>query len=153
VRCSKVTLRRRVIGDIPFRFSAEGLTSYAGLELIRQYFMKLGLVDQIRRFDGRRLPDSDYGTVSMVLVVLMLMIGGGRRIRHLGYMSSDPVVLRGCGLTQLPTARTAGPGWRPRTRHRWASSTPFDQTRLGVWDSAGSNPLQKRVKIQETNTS
>ena len=94
--------------DIPFRYKAEGLTSYAGLELIRQYFSKLGLSDQIRRYVGSRLPDGDYGTVSMVLLILLLIISGGRRIRHLGYLSWDPVVLRGCGLTRLPTARTAG---------------------------------------------
>lgn len=94
--------------DIPFRYEAEGLTSYAGLELIRQYFVKLGLSGRIRRYVGSRLSDSDYGTVSMVLLILMLIISGGRRIRHLGYLSSDPVVLRGCGLTRLPTARTAG---------------------------------------------
>lgn len=94
--------------DIRFRYEAAGLTSYAGLELVRQYFVRLRLSDRIRRFVGSRLADSDYGTVSMVLLILMLIISGGRRIRHLGYLTSDPVVLRGCGLTRLPTARTAG---------------------------------------------
>ena len=107
-------------GDVPFRFEAEGLTSYAGLELIRQYFSRLGLSDRIRRYVGRRLPEGDYGTVAMVLLMLMLIISGGRRIRHLGYLSSDPVVLRGCGLRRLPTARTAG---------RWLCG--FDEQALG----------------------
>ncbi|MDH3279750.1 MAG: IS1380 family transposase [Gammaproteobacteria bacterium] len=108
MRYSKVALRRRVQAEIPFRYEAEGLTSYAGLELIRQYFVKLGLREQIRRCVGARLPEGDYGAVAKVLLVLMLIISGGRRIRHLGYMSTDPVVLRGCGLTRLPTARTVG---------------------------------------------
>ena len=119
MRYNKVALRRRVQSDIPFRYEAEGLTSYAGLELIRQYFVKLGLKDLIRRFVGSRLSEGDYGTVPMVLLMLMLIIGGGRRIRHLGYLSSDPVVLRGCGLRRLPTARTVG---------RWLSG--FDQKAL-----------------------
>ena len=89
---SKFTLRHRVKSDIPFRFEAEGLPSYAGLELIRQYFAKLRLSDQIRRFLVSRLPDGDYGSVALVVLVLTLIISGGRRIRHLGCLSADPVV-------------------------------------------------------------
>lgn len=84
------------------------MTSFAGLELLRQYFSKLELAAQIRRHVGRYLPSSDYGGVAMVLLVLTLIIGGGRRVRHSGYLGSDPLVLRSCGLTRLPSARTLG---------------------------------------------
>ncbi len=84
------------------------MTSFAGLELLRQYFAKLGLSNQIRRHVGRHLPSSDYGGVGMVLLVLTLIISGGRRVRHSGYLGSDPMVLRSCGLKRLPSARTLG---------------------------------------------
>jgi hypothetical protein len=90
------------------RFEAEGLTSFAGLELLRQYFSKLKLAAQIRRHVGRYLPRSDYGGVAMVLLVLTLIISGGRCVRHSGYLGSDPLVLRCCGLKRIPSARTVG---------------------------------------------
>lgn len=119
MRFSKVALRRRVKSDVRLRYEAEGLTSFAGLELLRQYFGKLGLPEQIRRCAGRWLPASDYGAVAMVLLVLTLIICGGRRIRHVGYLGSDPLVLRSCGLQRLPSARTVG---------RWLSG--FDRSAL-----------------------
>jgi hypothetical protein len=108
VRCRKAELKRRVNGDLQLRFEAEGLTSFAGLELLRQYFSKLELAGQIRRHVARYLPSSDYGGVAMVLLVLTLIISGGRRVRHSGYLGSDPMVLRCCGLKRIPSARTVG---------------------------------------------
>src|SRR5258705_4239228 len=56
----------------------------------------------------RPLPPTDYGGVGLVLVVLALLLSGGRRVRHLRYLDGDPIVRRFCGLRQLPTARTVG---------------------------------------------
>lgn len=44
----------------------------------------------------------------MVLVVLALILSGGRRVRHLLYLADDPVVLRLCGLRKMPTPRSVG---------------------------------------------
>ena len=44
----------------------------------------------------------------MVLVVLTLLITGGRRVRHIGYLESDPVVKRVCGLSRVPSVHTVG---------------------------------------------
>ena len=108
MRLSKAELQGRVNGDLQLRFEAGGLTSYAGLELVRQYFARLELSDRIRRHLGRWAPRTDYGVVPMLLLVLMLIIGGGRRVRHVRYLEGDAVVLRSCGLQRLPSARTVG---------------------------------------------
>jgi hypothetical protein len=42
----------------------------------------------------------------MVRVVLALVLVGGRRMRHLGYVAGDPLFHRFCGLAHLPSART-----------------------------------------------
>ena len=44
----------------------------------------------------------------MVLLVLALLITGGRRVRHIGYLETDPLVKRSCGLAQVPAPRTVG---------------------------------------------
>jgi len=108
VRYSRAELRCRVNGSLSIRNECEGLTSLAGLELIRQYFSKLLLKNMIRRTVGACLPGSDYGSVSMLLLVLTLLISGGRRVRHVEYLRSDPLVLRCCGLKRLPSGRTLG---------------------------------------------
>jgi Transposase DDE domain group 1 len=108
MRWRKADLRRRVNGKLRLRFAQRGLTSYGGLEFVRRYVELLGLVPLLRRELGTGLPRSDFGVPAMVLVLLTLVISGGRRLRHLRYLDRDPVVLRFCGLRQLPTARTLG---------------------------------------------
>jgi hypothetical protein len=108
MRWRKADLRRRVNGNLALRFAQRGLTSYGGLEFVRRYFDLLGVVPLLRRELGTGLPRSDFGVPAMVLVLLTLVISGGRRLRHLRYLAGDPLVLRLCGLTRLPTPRTVG---------------------------------------------
>lgn len=108
MRLKRADLRGRVNGNLALRFEREGLTSYAGLEFVRRYFRNLGVTALLRRELSKALPPSDFGVVAMIMVVLALMISGGRRLRHLLYVADDPAVLRLCGLKRLPTPRTVG---------------------------------------------
>lgn len=108
MRWRKADLGRRVNGNLELRFGRDGLTSYAGLELVRRYFALSGFVGVLRRELAATLPRSDFGAVRMVLVVLALIISGGRRVRHLLFISADPVILRLCGLRRMPTPRSVG---------------------------------------------
>jgi len=108
MRLRKADLRRRVNGNLELRFGRDGLTSYAGLELVRRYLVSIGLIALLRRELAAALPRSDFGVARMVLVVLALIISGGRRLRHLLFVAEDPVVLRLCGLGRMPTPRTVG---------------------------------------------
>ncbi len=115
MRLSKADFPARVNGDLRLRFQATGLTSFAGLELIRRYFGSIDLVGRIRRHLGSAGLDGDYGVVAMVLLVLGLLICGGRRMQHVLYLKEDPLVLRLAGLKRLPTPRTLG-RWLRRFR-------------------------------------
>lgn len=108
MRLRRAELRGRVKADLGLRFRRAGLTSFAGLELVRRYFRQLGLIEKIRRHVGATLPASDYGIVGMIMVVLTLLIVGGRRVWHVAYVANDPVVRRVTGLRRLPVARTVG---------------------------------------------
>ena len=108
MRLSRAELRGRVKADLALRFTRTGLTSFAGLELVRRYFRQLGLFEKIRRHVSATAPGTDYGVVGMILVVLTLMIVGGRRVWHVAYVANDPVVRRMTGLRRLPVARTIG---------------------------------------------
>ncbi len=108
MRLRKSDLPQRVNAVLTLRYEHSGLTSFAGLEFIRHYFCQIQLRSQIRRWLSPYLPNSDFGIPGLVLAILTLIITGGRRLRHLGYLQSDPLVLRSCGLHRLPTAQTVG---------------------------------------------
>jgi hypothetical protein len=118
MRRRKADLRGRVNGNLALRFAHEGLTSHAGLEFVRRYLGATGVGTLLRQMMGTALPRTDFGVPRMVLVLLALLISGGRRLRHLRYLDGDPMVLRLCGLTRLPTPRTVGRWLRAfRVRH------------------------------------
>ena len=108
VRLRRADLRQRINGKLSVRYRATGLSSFSGLELMRQYVSQVGLAEMIRRHARRALPSCDFGRVSMVLLVLVLLITGGRRVRHIGYLEADPLVKRFCGLAQVPAVRAVG---------------------------------------------
>jgi hypothetical protein len=171
VRQPKAELRARVNGQLTFRYERAGLTSYAGLEFVRRWLHGAEWVTVLRRELATALPPSDYGGVGLVLVVLALLLSGGRRLRHLRYLDGDPLVRRFCGLRHLPTARTVG-RWLAafRARHlprlQWVNAlvvaraiTASDQRRLTIdvdgtvvstglrvaWAQRGYNPHHRKV--------
>ena len=108
MRRRKAELRARVNGPLTLRYERTGLTSYAGLDFVRRWLQRDGVLALLRRELATTLPPTDYGVCGLVLVVLALLLSGGRRLRHLRYLERDPIVRRFCGLRQLPTARTVG---------------------------------------------
>jgi hypothetical protein len=78
------------------------------LEFVRRWLRRDGWLPLLRRELATALPPTDYGVVGLVLVVLALLLSGGRRVRHLRYLDGDPIVRRFCALRYLPTARTLG---------------------------------------------
>ncbi len=108
MRLRKADLRSRINGELAIRHETGGLTSFAGLELIRQFFRRIGFVAKLRREVARKLPGGDYGAVAMTLLVIALLVTGGRRVRHARYLESDAMVKRFCSVNRVPTPRTIG---------------------------------------------
>lgn len=106
MRQRKADLERRVNGEIRVEFTESGLTSYAGLELLIRYFLRIGLNSLIRRYMGEVGLRGDYGYVCMIRLLLGLVIAGGRRLGHVNFLRGDSVFLRFCGLRRLPSERT-----------------------------------------------
>ena len=69
----------------------------------------------LRRAVGSGFPATDFGAVPMLLTLLGLILVGGRRILHLRYEQSDPVLARFGGLSRLPAPRTVS-AWMQRFR-------------------------------------
>ena len=117
MRLKTTDLHARVNAPLVLRFRARGLTSYAGLDLVQRYWDRVGLSALIRKHVAVSLPGTDYGATSMILLLLTLIIVGGRRLLHLAWLERDPLVMRICGLARIPTARTVG-RWLEQIRMR-----------------------------------
>lgn len=119
MRLSKAELGGRVNrGEAELRFSSKRLTSHGGLELLRRHWRALGLEERLRRQLGGRWPATDYGAVRLMLLLLTLVVVGGRRLRHLLFLEGDPLVSRATGLKRLPTPRTLARWLGRLNRHR-----------------------------------
>jgi hypothetical protein len=106
VRIGKRGFGSRIKGDLQVRFEDDRLTSHAGLELFRRYFKEGGLVGHLRDSE-RRLPRrGDLRFVPLVLLIVAMLLVGGRRLRHVEFLGDDPLVRRLTGLRRSPTRRT-----------------------------------------------
>jgi hypothetical protein len=58
---------------------------------------------------GRYGLGGDYRAIDMILVIVGLLLAGGRRLDHLNYLCDDPLVKRFCGLLRLPPGTQRSP--------------------------------------------
>jgi Transposase DDE domain group 1 len=93
-------------GDLKIEFTKQQLSSYSGLELFRRYFQLIGLHFRVRRAFRAHQLSGDYGVLDCILVFFALWLTGGKRLRHVSYISDDPLVKRLCGLSRIPCDRT-----------------------------------------------
>jgi hypothetical protein len=106
VRQGKAHLRARVNGNLALRFTGHGLTSFAGLELVRQFLQRLEFSRRLGRHLHGRDPAGDFSSVAVVRLILAMLMVGARRLWHIRHLVSDPVIHRFCGLAVLPGDRT-----------------------------------------------
>ncbi len=91
---------------LKIEFASQDITAYGGLELIRRYFRIIELHRRVQSVFAAHGLGGDYRAIDMILVILVLVLVGGRRLEHLGYVCEDPLVKRFCGLMRLPRDRS-----------------------------------------------
>jgi hypothetical protein len=106
MRRAKRTLPRRVNGDLRLQFGDEKLTSFAGLELLGRHLRAIGFNERVRRACAGIPLRGDYPFVSVVRLLLAMVLLGARRLRHVRFLSRDPMVLRFSRLRSIPEERT-----------------------------------------------
>jgi hypothetical protein len=89
------------------RFAGEKkLTSFAGIVVFQALFLALQLRTQLKRCFQHLKVQSIYGHASVVLLLVVHLILGFRRLRGLHYYRQDPLVARVVGLRSLPDVAT-----------------------------------------------
>ncbi len=117
MRLRIASLSRVCKGDLPVEFVGQDLTSYGGLELLRRFFSRIGLYGRLRRALDAAGMGGDYGGGRLVLLIVGLLAVGARRLEHLRYVASDPLLRRLCGLARIPSSRTVA-NWLKRFTQR-----------------------------------
>ena len=140
MRLRKDQIRARVNAPLTLEFTARGLTSFAGVELLIRFCRSIDLNQRLHQHLDRLCLKGDFGATRMLRVLLLLVILGGSRLRHLENLGDDPMVLRFCGLGKMPT---------PRTASRWLRQfhMPMVRTLAGVnADVVASSVREQGIK-------
>jgi hypothetical protein len=110
--------------DLRIEFGSEKLTSYAGLEMIGRFLRRSEFARRVRAAFASEPLGGDYGTRRLVLLVIGLLLTGGRRLKHLQYVANDPlfgrralwnfISERGRRRKPSPSSRTTSPSMSSR---------------------------------------
>jgi len=104
-------------GFFKIEFASQDITAFGGLELIGRYFRLIKLHRRVQSVFARYGVGGDYRAIDMILVIVVLILVGGRRLDHLNYLCEDPLVKRFCGLLRLPRERSVA-RWLKRFTHK-----------------------------------
>lgn len=106
MRLSRADFRWACKSYLKIEFAPQDITGFGGLELVRRYVALIELGRKVRAVFARYEMGGDYRTIDMILVIVVLLLVGGRRLDHLSYICADPLVKRFCGLLRLPRERS-----------------------------------------------
>ncbi len=107
---SKAEVHCKTHGLPELRFEDSQLTSFSGLILIQQLFAHLELKERVRRCFSHLAGSPIFGHATLVLVLVVHLLLGYRRLRDIRYYADDPLVKRTPGLRRLPDVATRSRG-------------------------------------------
>jgi hypothetical protein len=88
------------------RFSEQNLTSFAGLLIFQALFKRLDLKRKLRNCFGHIGGTKCFGRHLVVLLLIVHIIIGFRKLSDVGYYRDDPLLMRLLGLRRLPGIST-----------------------------------------------
>jgi len=106
VKFSRNEINSRVHKVPEIRFEDQKLTSFAGLVIIQSLFARLRLKERLRTCFGHFKTSPIFGYHVIVMVLMVHLIMGYRRLRDMDYYRDDPMVKRLLGLNRLPDVAT-----------------------------------------------
>jgi hypothetical protein len=106
VKSSRNEINSRVHKIPEIRFEDQKLTSFAGLVVIQSLFARLRLKERLRGCFDHFTTSPIFGYHVIVMVLMVHLILGYRRLRDMDYYRDDPMVQRLLGLNRLPDVAT-----------------------------------------------
>src|SRR4030042_4274822 len=106
VKYSKNKIHRRVRKIPEIRFEDQRLTSFAGLVIFQSLFYHLNLKERLWRCFTHLKVSPIFGHHVVVLLLIVHLLIGYRRLREIDYYRDDPLVERLLGLNRIPDVAT-----------------------------------------------
>jgi hypothetical protein len=116
VKSSKAQIHAKFHKIPVIRFEDQKLTSFSGLLIFQMLFMKLALKARLKKCFSHLRISPIFGRHLVVLLLIVHLLLGFRRLREIDYYRDDPLVLRLLGLRKLPDVSTIS---RTLSQMRW----------------------------------
>jgi hypothetical protein len=88
------------------RFEDQQLTSFSGLLIFQQLFKRISLKARLKKCFAHLKVSPIFGRHLVVMLLVVHLLLGFRRLREVDYYRDDPIVLRLLGLHKLPDVAT-----------------------------------------------
>ena len=88
------------------RFEDQQLTSFSGLLIFQQLFKRIELKNRLKKCFAHLKVSPIFGRHLVVMLLIIHLLIGFRRLREVDYYRDDPIVLRLMGLRRLPDVST-----------------------------------------------
>ena len=106
MKCSKKEIYSRVHKIPEIKFEDQRLTSFAGLIIFQPLFFRLAIKERLRSCFNHLTVSPIFGHHLIVLVLIVHLLIGFRRLRDMDYYRDDPMVKRLLGLNRIPDVAT-----------------------------------------------
>lgn len=106
MKCSKTDIHRKTHRLPELQFQDQKLTSFAGLVMFQALFGELDLKARLNRCFRHLTVSPIYGHGVIVMVLMVHLLLGYRRLQDMRYYQDDPMVLRLLGVSRLPDVAT-----------------------------------------------
>jgi hypothetical protein len=106
VKSSKAEIQAKYHKIPVIRFEDQKLTSFSGLLIFQVLFGQLGLKERLKKCFEHMKVSPIFGRHLVVLLLIVHLLLGFRRLREVDYYRDDPLVLRLMGLRKLPDVST-----------------------------------------------
>ena len=106
VKSSKAQIQAKYHKIPAIRFEDQKLTSFSGLLIFQVLFRRLNLKQRLYQCFSNGKVSPIFGRHLVVLLLIVHLIIGFRRLREVDYYRDDPLVLRLMGLRKLPDVST-----------------------------------------------
>src|SRR4030067_2443180 len=106
VKCSRKEIYSRIHKIPEIKFEDQRLTSFSGLIIFQPLFSQLAIKERLRSCFSHLTVSPIFGHHFIVLVLIVHLLMGFRRLRDIDYYRDDPMVKRLLGLNRIPDVAT-----------------------------------------------
>ena len=106
MKSSKAQIQAKYHKIPVIRFEDQRLTSFSGLLIFQLLFRRMELKNRLKKCFSHLKISPIFGRHLVVMLIIVHLLLGFRRLRGLDYYRDDPLVLRLMGLRRLPDVST-----------------------------------------------